>query len=67
MSKEKQKFLCEANRLLTAKYVIGYNKSVLNEALQNLSFPMLIKHAFLDNSEGMTKSSRVTNELELNE
>jgi hypothetical protein len=51
--------VCEASGVMTAKYVVGTDIRVVDEALKNLSFPMFVKCAYLDNSEGLTNDSIV--------
>jgi D-alanine-D-alanine ligase-like ATP-grasp enzyme len=52
---------CLTNGILTPKYVFVYDLNKDMEKLDELSFPMIVKHYNSVGSWDMTKQSKVTN------
>jgi len=64
-SKETMKKIAYYYGVNTAPFIFAYGDEDIEEAAQNLKFPLIVKHYNGYSSVGMTKNSRCTNREEL--
>jgi len=64
-SKELQKMMAYYFGVRTPAFAFAFNDQDIEEAAQNLNYPMIVKHFNGYSSVGMTRQSRVTNREEL--
>ena len=65
--KEFMKMMVHVSGLLTPAHTFVYDLENVQEALNELNFPMIVKHYNGYNSIGMTQSSKVHDEAQLRE